>query len=108
MASSAGNSTVTFRKQQGTAREQVRFHGDGIRLLDLKREILSLETDKGKTQSSLDFDYEIKEESTNAGTLGLAAASFRGDPMHHFAHHPHPFPSSPHPLPPTPSFRPGR
>ena len=61
------SSTLTFKNVHGTVREMVHFQGDGIKLLDLKREILAHEVDKGKSQSSLDFDYEIKDENTATG-----------------------------------------
>lgn len=57
-------STLTFKKHHGNQREQCHFQGEGIRLLDLKKEILSHEVEKGKTTGSLDFDYEIKDENT--------------------------------------------
>jgi hypothetical protein len=63
------SSSLTFKKHHGTNREQVYFNGAGIKLLDLKKEILTHEEDKGKTQSSLDFDYEVKDENTNTGKV---------------------------------------
>lgn len=70
-------SNVTFRKQQGAARSQCFFHGDGIKLIDLKRDILSQEGEKGKSTGSLDFDYEIKDENTNLGKCRRARAPTR-------------------------------
>lgn len=70
-------SNVTFRKQQGAARSQCFFHGDGIKLIDLKRDILSQEGEKGKSTGSLDFDYEIKDENTNLGKCHRARAPTR-------------------------------
>ena len=43
----------------GTAWEQVTFSGNGIKLLDLKKEIL----DKKKMSASLDFDLKIVDDN---------------------------------------------
>lgn len=76
------SSSVTFKKHQGTSRDQCFFHGDGIKLIELKRNILSQEADKGKSTGSLDFDYEIKDENTSLGTrthpISILPCSFFG------------------------------
>jgi len=45
--------------RHGNIAEQVSFSGNGIKLLDLKKEIV----DKKKISSSLDFDLTINDES---------------------------------------------
>ena len=52
-------STVSFRMHHGTQPEKVPFVGNGIRLLDLKREIL----ERKKISGSLDFDLKVVDES---------------------------------------------
>jgi len=52
-------SVVNFRMRHGNIAEQVSFSGNGIKLLDLKKEIV----DKKKISSSLDFDLTINDES---------------------------------------------
>ena len=52
-------STVSFRMHHGTQPEKVPFIGNGIRLLELKREIL----ERKKISGSLDFDLKVVDES---------------------------------------------
>jgi hypothetical protein len=52
-------SVVNFRMHHGTAMEQITFSGNGIKLLDLKKEIL----DKKEISRSLDFDLKIVDEN---------------------------------------------
>lgn len=52
-------SVVNFRMHHGTAMEQITFTGNGIKLLDLKKEIL----DKKEISRSLDFDLKIVDEN---------------------------------------------
>jgi hypothetical protein len=52
-------SSVSFRMHHGTQPEKIAFVGNGIRLLDLKREIL----DRKKISGSLDFDLKIVDDS---------------------------------------------
>jgi hypothetical protein len=52
-------SVVNFRMRHGNIAEQASFSGNGIKLLDLKKEIV----DKKKISSSLDFDLTINDES---------------------------------------------
>ena len=51
-------SVVNFRMHHGNISEQIAFSGNGIKLLDLKKEIL----DKKKISGSLDFDLKIVDE----------------------------------------------
>ena len=50
---------MSFRMHHGTQPEKIAFVGNGIRLLDLKREIL----DRKKISGSLDFDLKIVDDS---------------------------------------------
>lgn len=52
-------SVVNFRMHHGNVSEQVPFSGNGIKLLDLKKEIL----DKKKISGSLDFDLKVTDET---------------------------------------------
>jgi hypothetical protein len=52
-------SVVNFKMHHGNAVEQVTFSGNGIKLLDLKKEIL----DKKDINRSLDFDLKIVDEN---------------------------------------------
>ena len=52
-------SSVSFRMHHGTQPEKIPFVGNGIRVLDLKREIL----ERKKISGSLDFDLKIVDES---------------------------------------------
>ncbi|RYG97892.1 hypothetical protein EON65_52160 [archaeon] len=56
-------SVVHFRMHHGKDFEQVTFSGNGIKLLDLKREIV----DKKKITGTLDFDLKVTDEN-NKGT----------------------------------------
>ena len=61
-------STVSFRMHHGTQPEKVPFIGNGIRLLELKREIL----ERKKISGSLDFDLKVVDES-GRGTIIIYA-----------------------------------
>lgn len=52
-------SVVNFRMHHGTAVEQITFSGNGIKLLDLKRDILEAK-DINRSQ---DFDLKIVDET---------------------------------------------
>ena len=52
-------SVVNFRMHHGNVAEQIPFSGNGIKLLDLKKEIL----EKKKISGSLDFDLKIVDET---------------------------------------------
>lgn len=52
-------SVVNFRMHHGTAVEQITFSGNGIKLLDLKRDILQ-QKDINRSQ---DFDLKIVDET---------------------------------------------
>jgi DWNN domain len=49
----------------GNQPEKIEFVGNGIRVLDLKREIL----ERKKISGSLDFDLKVMDESNNKGAL---------------------------------------
>lgn len=51
-------SVVHFRMHHGKDSEQITFSGNGIKLLDLKKEIV----DKKKITGTLDFDLKIVDE----------------------------------------------
>ena len=52
-------SVINFRMHHGNAMEQITFSGNGLKLLDLKKEIL----DKKEISRSLDFDLKIVDEN---------------------------------------------
>eukprot|EP01031_Cornospumella_fuschlensis_P052773 gene52773-64481_t len=52
-------SEVHFRMHHGKDFEKVTFSGNGIKLLDLKKEIV----DKKKITGTLDFDLKVTDES---------------------------------------------
>ena len=52
-------SVVYFRMHHGNQSEQISFGGNGIKLIDLKRDIL----EKKNLSSSLDFDLKIVDEN---------------------------------------------
>lgn len=52
-------SVVNFRMRHGNVAEQVSFSGNGIKLIDLKKEIV----DKKKINNSFDFDLTINDEN---------------------------------------------
>jgi hypothetical protein len=52
-------SVVFFRMHHGKEYEQVSFGGNGIKVLDLKKEIL----DRKNINRSLDFDLNIVDEN---------------------------------------------
>ena len=58
------SSCVTFRLATGKDFLKVHFDGNGIRLLDLKREVL--ERKFGSAQST-DFDFKVREEEGDKG-----------------------------------------
>ena len=65
-------STVSFRMHHGTQPEKVPFIGNGIRLLELKREIL----ERKKISGSLDFDLKVVDESGRGKTMISAALNW--------------------------------
>lgn len=52
-------SVVNFRMHHGNVHEQIPFSGNGIKLLDLKKEVL----DRKNISKSLDFDLSIIDEN---------------------------------------------
>lgn len=52
-------SVVHFKMHHGKETEQVHFSGNGIKLIDLKREIV----EKKKFTSTIDFDLQITDEN---------------------------------------------
>jgi hypothetical protein len=56
-------STVNFRMKHGKEMEQIRFSGNGIRLLDLKKEI----ADRKYGLNQEDYDLQITDASNNQG-----------------------------------------
>ena len=52
-------SVIHFRMHHGNSEDQITFSGNGIKLLDLKREII----EKKQISGSLDFDLKIVDES---------------------------------------------
>ncbi len=52
-------SVINFRMHHGKDYEQIPFSGNGIKLLDLKKEVL----DRKKINRSLDFDLNIVDEN---------------------------------------------
>ena len=65
-------STVSFRMHHGTQPEKVPFIGNGIRLLELKREIL----ERKKISGSLDFDLKVVDESGRGTKNNLVAVNW--------------------------------
>lgn len=57
-------SVVNFRMKHGKEMEQIRFNGNGIKLLDLKREIAERKLNLGQTRQS-DYDLKIMDANTN-------------------------------------------
>jgi hypothetical protein len=58
------SSSVLFRFHHSKQNESVTFIGNGIRLLDLKKEIF----ERKKMSSSLDFDLKITDETSGKGS----------------------------------------
>ncbi len=58
------SSSVTYRLHAGKDHAQVHFDGNGIRLLDLKREVLER---KFAGSQSTDFDFKVKVEEGERG-----------------------------------------
>lgn len=52
-------SVIHFRMHHGNIADQISFSGNGIKLLDLKKEIL----EKKNISGSLDFDLKITDDS---------------------------------------------
>ena len=52
-------SVINFRMHHGNVEEQITFSGNGIKLLDLKKEIL----EKKKISGTLDFDLKIVDDA---------------------------------------------
>ncbi len=52
-------SVVNYRMHHGKDMEQIFFSGNGIKLIDLKREIV----EKKKFNSVLDFELQITDEA---------------------------------------------
>jgi hypothetical protein len=57
-------SVVNFRMKHGKEMEQIRFSGNGIKLLDLKKEIAERKLNLGQTRQS-DYDLKIMDANTN-------------------------------------------
>lgn len=62
-------SVVNFRMKHGKEMEQIKFSGNGIRLLDLKREI----ADRKLPQSTYDYDLKITDVNSNEGMTPIDA-----------------------------------
>ena len=54
-------SSVTIRMFHGNSTDQISFSGNGIKLLDLKKEIVDIK----KFSTQLDFDLQITDENGN-------------------------------------------
>lgn len=58
-------SVINIRSAHGRETEQIRFNGNGIKLLDLKNEIVDKKF--SESRSSLDFDLKIIDDNTKQG-----------------------------------------
>lgn len=52
-------SVVNFRMHHGNVFEQISFSGNGIKLLELKREVV----ERKKINKSLDFDLNVVDDN---------------------------------------------
>lgn len=52
-------SVVNFRMHHGNVFEQISFNGNGIKLLELKREVV----ERKKINKSLDFDLNVVDDN---------------------------------------------
>lgn len=57
-------SVVNFRMKHGKEMEQIRFSGNGIKLLDLKKDIAERKLNLNQTRQS-DYDLKIMDANTN-------------------------------------------
>jgi hypothetical protein len=65
-------SVVHFRLHHGKETESIHFNGNGIKLIDLKKEIV----EKKKFTSVLDFELQIVDENKKGKVTQMALSTF--------------------------------
>ncbi len=67
-------SVVNFRLNQGKEWSQISFNGNGIKLLDLKREVL----ENKKMSLSMDFDFRVVDDNDKGNFYLIFDITTRG------------------------------